>query len=72
MKNVDLGEDLTLQELSALKQIRLTGLTGDRAATRKFLDEALVVNGCDGRLQLTAKGRQMLVRGSPLLWDLAS
>lgn len=72
MKNMELGEDLTLRELSALKQIRLTGRTADRALVRTFLDDGIIIDGGDGRLQLTAKGRQMLVRGSPLLWDLAS
>lgn len=72
MNVTELGEELTPRELSALKQIRLTGRVSDQAVIQKFLDDDLIIAEADDRLQLTAKGRQMLVRGSPLLWDLVS
>ena len=69
METVD---ELSRREILALKDIQLSGRTTDCVTMLKFLNENIFVESRDGRLQLTKKGRQMLVRGSPLLWDLAS
>jgi hypothetical protein len=69
METVD---ELSRREILALKDIQLSGRTTDCATMLKFLNENIIFESQDGRLQLTSKGRRMLVRGSPLLWDLAS
>ena len=67
----DVGE-LSRRELSALKVIRLTGRTNDRTMALQLICDGLIMVSQDGWLQLTVKGRQILVRGSPSLWDVAS
>ena len=61
--------DLSRQELLALKEIRLTGQTAQRILVRQLLDEEIIVN-VGGCLDLTPKGRSLLVRGSPSLWEM--
>jgi hypothetical protein len=63
---------LSLRELLTLKQIRLTGRTTDRTTALQLLSDNMIMVSEDGCLQLTTIGRRMLLRGSPLLWDLAS
>jgi hypothetical protein len=64
--------DLYPQELLVLKELQRTGHSTNRAKSLELLANSMISESRDGYLQLTAKGRQMLVRGSPKLWDLAS
>ena len=64
-------DELSRRELLALKEIRLTGRTSDGAIARQLLDDKMVVDAQGRQLELTAKGRRMLVRGSPTLWDIS-
>ena len=66
------GEDLSRRELLALKQIRLGGRTADCTMVLQLLNDDMIVVSQDGGLQMTLKGRRMLLRGSPSLWDMAS
>ena len=66
------SDELSRRELLALKEIRLTGRTTYRTIAHKLLDDDMIIDSQDSCLQLTAKGRRMLVRGSPSLWDIAS
>lgn len=65
-------DELSRRELFALKEIRSTGRTTDRTMAIQLLNDGMIIDAQDNSLQLTAKGRRMLVRGSPLLWDMAS
>jgi hypothetical protein len=65
-------EELSPRQLAALKQIRLTGQLLDRVLAGEMLSNELVVQTEDGTMHLTRKGRSLLVRGSGLMWDLAS
>ena len=69
MENLD---DLSRRELLALKEIRLTGRTADRAIALQLRNDDMIAEFQEGHLQLTTKGRRMLVRGSPSLWAIAS
>jgi hypothetical protein len=64
-------DELSRRELMALKEICLTGRTNDSLALR-LLSEDMIAHIEDGYFQLTSKGRRMLVRGSPLLWENAA
>lgn len=64
--------ELSCQELLALKEIRLTSRATNDAIKYHLLKDGMIVEFQDGRLQLTPEGRRMLVRGSPSLWNLAS
>ena len=61
-------DELLRHELLALIEIRLTGCT----AMHQLLDNEMIIDLHGDRLQLTNRGRRMLVRGSPLLWDVAA
>jgi hypothetical protein len=63
--------ELTRRELSVLKEIRLTGRTNDRTTAARLLNDDMIADLPNTHLQLTPKGRKMLVRGSPSLWDVA-
>ena len=65
-------EELSKREFLALKEIHVTGATSDKALVRKFVDADIVVEIELDRLLLTHKGRGLLVRGSPSLWDIAA
>jgi len=65
-------EDLSRQELLALKEIHLTGQTSNQMLIQKFVDEGIIVDIEVGDLLLTYKGRSLLVRGSPALWNVAA
>ena len=65
-------EELSKRELLALKEIHLTGETSDKELIRKFVDSDIVVDVEVDNLLLTNKGRGLLVRGSPALWDVAA
>jgi len=66
------ARELSRSELLALKEMQLTGQITNRTLTLHLRNDDIIVQFQDGRLQLTAKGRRMLVRGSPSLWDFAS
>jgi hypothetical protein len=65
-------EDLSKRELLVLKEIHLTGETSEKGLARKLVEKDIVVDVEIGSLLLTHKGRSLLVRGSPALWDIAS
>jgi hypothetical protein len=65
-------EDLSKRELLALKDIHLTGAIPDRELVRAFVDQGIIADVAIGGLLLTHKGRHLLVRGSPALWDMAA
>jgi hypothetical protein len=65
-------EELSRRELLALKEIHLMGRTTDRTIALQLYNDDMVIESQDCCLQLTAKGRRLLVRGSPLLWDMTS
>ena len=65
-------EELSPRKLAALKQIRVTGQLLDRVLAGEMLSNELVVLTEDGTMHLTRKGRSLLVRGSGLMWDIAS
>jgi rRNA processing protein Krr1/Pno1 len=69
MENCD---ELSRHELLALKEIRLTGRTTDPKMALQLLNDDMIIDSQERCLQLTAKGRRMLVRRSPSLWDMAS
>lgn len=64
-------EELSRRELLVLKEIHLMGRTIDPAMALKFLNDDMIIDSPDCCMQLTARGRRLLVRGSPLLWDIA-
>jgi hypothetical protein len=61
--------ELSRHELLALREIRLTGQTSQTVLVRQLLDEKIIFDA-EGNLNLTSKGRSLLVRGSPLLWEI--
>jgi hypothetical protein len=65
-------DELLRHELLALIEIRLTGRTVNCTAMHQLLDNGMIIDLHGDRLQLTSRGRRMLVRGSPLLWDVAA
>jgi hypothetical protein len=65
-------DELLRHELLALIEIRLTGRTVNCTAMHQLLDNEMIIDLHGDRLQLTSRGRRMLVRGSPLLWDVAA
>jgi hypothetical protein len=71
-KRMEVMEDLSVRELLALKEIHLTGQTSDKRLVRQFVEEEMIVDIEIDRLLLTHKGRSLLVRGSPALWDIAA
>ena len=67
MENIS---ELSRHELLALKEIYLTGQASDKELVRKLVEEEMVVDIEVDNLLLTHKGRGLLVRGSPSLWDI--
>ena len=67
----NLGE-LSRRELLGLKEVQLKGRSTDRTLAVQLIDNDLIIGSPGGYLKLTTKGRRMLVRGSPSLWDMAS
>jgi hypothetical protein len=70
-RSMGLTGELSRRELLVLKEIRLTGRTNDRTMALRLLNEDMIADLANTHLQLTPKGRKMLVRGSPSLWDVA-
>lgn len=62
-------DELSKREFLVLKEIHLTGETLDAQVVRKFVDDKIIIDTCG--LLLTHKGRSLLVRGLPQLWDIA-
>jgi len=65
-------EELSRQELLALKEIQLTSQTSNKDMVSKLIDAEIVVDTEVCGLLLTRKGQHLLVRGSPCLWDVAA
>jgi len=64
-------EELSRPELLALKAIAMTGKATDAGLLLRLFAQGTVA-GEAGDLRLTRKGRSLLVRGSPALWDMAA
>jgi hypothetical protein len=61
--------DLSPHELLVLREIHLTGQTTQKILERQFIDKEIIVD-VEGNLNVTSKGRSLLVRGSPSLWEM--
>lgn len=64
-------QDLSRPELMALKEIALTGRTTDAGLLMRLFAHGSVT-GERHDLTLTRKGRSLLLRGSPALWNSAA
>ena len=64
-------QELSRHELMALREIALTGRTNDNGLLLRLFADGNVADN-NGDLQLTGKGRSLLLRGSPSLWTLAA
>ena len=65
-------EELSKRELLALKEIHLTGEASDKKLVRRFVESNIIADLEIGSFVLTHKGRRLLVRGSPALWEYAA
>jgi cytochrome b len=63
-------EELPQHELIVLRDIHVSGASNNHAVVLQLICDGMIVGG--ERLELTANGRRMLVRGSPSLWDTAA
>jgi hypothetical protein len=72
--NADFDLDLTPLQWETLKALRPT--VGERPPLNRFAVQELVALGlvamADSRATLTARGREVMLRGSPKLWDVAA
>ncbi|MFH1344260.1 MAG: hypothetical protein ABIL01_24130 [Pseudomonadota bacterium] len=71
--NAEFDYDLTREQWDALKALRLPAAEhriGDRLTANLIALELAAMTG-DGTV-ITAKGRSVLLRGSPQLWDVAA
>jgi hypothetical protein len=70
----DTDNELSFDQWEALKALRPSGPSAPRIST--YVLELLVSNGLvamvQGSPQITARGRSVVLRGSPRLWDLAA
>jgi hypothetical protein len=66
---MDRLDELSRRELLVLKEIHLMGRTTDPIIALQLFNDDMLIDSQDCCLQLTAKGRRLLVRGSPSLWD---
>ena len=73
--DTELDYDLTLDQWEALKALRIPA-TERRGLNRSMVDQFValeIATISDGVLRITAKGRSVLLRGSPrLLLDIAA
>lgn len=72
--NADIDFDLTpvqWETLKALRTPRLEQRTLDRCALQELIGFELAAIS-DGRPVITPKGREVVLRGSPRLWDVAA
>jgi hypothetical protein len=72
--NAEIDYDLTLDQWDALKALRVPA--AEYHAINRFVLERLIAlqlaTISDDRPVLTPKGRSVLLRGSPRLWDVAA
>ena len=72
--NAEIEHDLTRDQWEALKALRVPA--PENHALNRFVVEYLValrlVDMIGGRPAITDCGRSVLLRGSPLLWDVAA
>ena len=72
--DTELDYDLTPDQWETLKALRIPA-TDRRGLSRSIIDHLVameLVTISDGRARITAKGRSVLLRGSPLLLDVAA
>ena len=74
MPGDDIEFELSAIQWDVLKAIRTP--TAELRGARRFVAEELARLGLaavvDGRVMLTARGREVVLRGSPRLWDVAA
>ena len=71
--NTEIDHDLSNDQWEALRALRPAALVGKKNIhTLQQLSALELVELCDGSPRLTPKGRAVLLRGSPRLWDLAA
>jgi hypothetical protein len=72
--NTDSDCELALDQWTALRALRLPA--ADRGSLYRPVVESLIAMqlaaASDGGPTITPKGRSVLLRGSPLLWDVAA
>jgi hypothetical protein len=72
--SAEIDYDLMPGQWEALKEIRVPALNG-RALNRSVVEQLVALQLAeinDGRPVITPKGRSVLLRGSPRLWDVAA
>jgi hypothetical protein len=72
--NADIDFDLTSTQWETLKALR-TPASEQRTPNRFVLQELIALELAtilEGRPMLTSKGREVVLRGSPRLWDVAA
>jgi hypothetical protein len=72
--NVDIDFDLTSVQWETLKALR-TPVLDQRDLNRLALQELVgfeLASISEGHAKITAKGREVVLRGSPRLWDVAA
>jgi hypothetical protein len=68
----EIDYDLTLNQWEALKALRVTNRRALNKSEVNSLVALQLVEIADGSPVITAKGRSVLLRGSPRLWDVAA
>ncbi len=72
--NTEIDYDLTMDQWETLKALRMP--TANRRVLNQFAVEHLVAlrlaTGIGDEPAITPKGRSVLLRGSPRLWDMAA
>ena len=64
--------DLTLDQWEALKALRVPNCRAWNRSVVNYLVALQLAEITDGCPVITAKGRSVLLRGSPRLWDVAA
>ena len=68
----EIDYDLTLNQWEALKALRVPNCRALNKSVVNSLVALQLVEIADGSPVITAKGRSVLLRGSPRLWDVAA
>jgi hypothetical protein len=68
----EIDYDLTLNQWEALKALRVPNGRALNKSVVNSLVALQLVEIADGSPVITAKGRSVLLRGSPRLWDVAA